>query len=374
MQTDSRAKRVMPAPLPPAETNPPAIFPMNNTSFPIGAQAGVGHIPVLLHEAVAFLTPRPGGVYVDATFGGGGHTRKILEASAPDGQVLALDADLEAVARAERLISETGVGDRLRVVHANFASLDEVVRDAGVGLVDGVLFDLGLSSFQLDDAGRGFSFRFGGPIDMRLDPSEGAPVAEMVNTLPEDELANIIYEFGEEPKSRRIARAIVRERERAPITRTDVLADIVASAVGGRRGADTHPATRTFQALRIARNRELSALTDGLNAALGALAPGGRLVSIAFHSLEDRIVKQFIATESAACICPPELPVCICDQQPRLRKVTGRAVKPGADEIAANPRARSAVLRAAERLPLESTGPAVSPSLQSGSGAERRTS
>lgn len=345
---------------------------MKTSRFPTGALAGTGHIPVLLREAIEFLAPRTGGTYVDATFGGGGHTRKILKASAPDGRVLALDADPEAVGRAERLIAEPGVGDRLRVVHANFARLGEIVRDAGVGPVDGVLFDLGLSSFQLDDAGRGFSFRFGGPIDMRLDPSEGAPVAEMVNTLPEDELANIIYEYGEEPKSRRIARAIVRERERAPITRTDVLADIVSNAVGGRRGADTHPATRTFQALRIARNRELSALTDGLSAALDALAPGGRLVTIAFHSLEDRIVKQFIATEAASCICPPELPVCVCDQHPRLRKLTGKAVKPGGDEIAANPRARSAVLRAAERLPLESTRRAASPNREAGSGVERR--
>ncbi len=310
---------------------------MQTTPGPQGGPAGAGHVPVLLREAIEFLAPRPSGVYVDATFGGGGHTRKILESSAPDGRVLALDADPEAVRRAERLMADPGIGNRLRIVHANFAHLGEVLREANVGPVDGVLFDLGLSSFQLDDAGRGFSFRTGGPIDMRLDPGEGAPVAEMVNTLPEVELANIIFEYGEEPKSRRIARAIVRERDRALITRTDVLAEIVANAVGGRRGADTHPATRTFQALRIARNRELSVLTDGLNAALDALAPGGRLVTIAFHSLEDRIVKQFIAAESATCVCPPGLPVCVCDQQPRLRKVTGKAVKPGADEVCGEP-------------------------------------
>lgn len=373
VQTDSRAKRVKAAPDPQAELHILAPDHMKTAPLPVGARAGAGHVPVLLREAIEFLAPRPGGVYIDATFGGGGHTRKILEASAPDGQVLALDADPQAIVRAGRLIVEPAIGDRLQVVHANFARLGEVVRAAGVGPVDGVLFDLGLSSFQLDDADRGFSFRFGGPIDMRLDPSEGVPVAEMVQTLSEDELANIIYEYGEEPKSRRIARAIVRERDRAPIIRTDVLADIVASAVGGRRGSDTHPATRTFQALRIARNRELSALTDGLNAVLDVLAPGGRLVTIAFHSLEDRIVKQFIATESASCTCPPELPVCVCDQQPRLRKVTGKAVKPGADEIAANPRSRSAVLRAAERLPLESTRAVALQSRNAGVGAERKT-
>jgi 16S rRNA (cytosine1402-N4)-methyltransferase len=362
VHTDGRAKWTQPASasVPRAHSNQPAVVQMPTDPSFRPETTAPGHIPVLLREAIAYLAPRPGGVYVDATFGGGGHTRKILEASAPDGRVLALDADPEAVRRAERLIADQDLGDRLRIVHANFAHLGDVLRDAVVGTVDGALFDLGLSSFQLDDAGRGFSFRAAGPIDMRLDPGEGAPVAEMVNTLPEDELAAIIFEYGEEPKSRRIARAIVRERERAPITRTDILADIVAYAVGGRRGADTHPATRTFQALRIARNRELSALADGLHAALDALAPGGRLVTIAFHSLEDRIVKQFIAAESATCVCPPDLPVCVCDQQPRLRKVTGKAVRPGADEITANPRARSAVLRAAERLPIES-------------GAERRT-
>lgn len=311
-----------------------------------------GHVPVLLREAVELLSPRDDGRYVDGTFGGGGHTRAILAASAPGGQVLAIDADPEAVARGERLAGEPGLGNRFRIVQANFAEMGDVVRRMAFGPLDGVLLDLGLSSFQLDDPGRGFSFRGGGPLDMRIDPEEGEPVAQMVNELPAVDLARIIFEFGEEPRGRRIAGAIVREREREPFATTDRLAAVVAAALGGRRGSDTHPATRTFQALRIAQNRELESLSSGLRAAVGALAPGGRLVTIAFHSLEDRIVKQFIAAESAACVCPPELPVCVCDQTPRLRKVTGRAVKPSAEEIAANPRSRSAVLRAAERLPL----------------------
>ncbi len=309
-----------------------------------------GHLPVLLREAVEYLAPRSGGRYVDATFGGGGHTRAILAASAPDGRVLALDADPDAIRRGERLADHPTSAGRLQVVHANFSDLSDVVDSAGFGPVNGVLFDLGLSSFQLDDAARGFSFRFGGPLDMRFDPEQGDPVARMVNESAAEDLARILFEYGEEPRARRIAAAIVRERERAPFETTDRLADVVARAAGGRRGSDTHPATRTFQALRIAQNQELESLAAGLRAAVDVLAPGGRLVTIAFHSLEDRIVKQFIAAEAATCVCPPELPICVCDQSPRLAKVSGRAVRPGSGEIAANPRARSAVLRAAERL------------------------
>lgn len=318
-------------------------------------ETSAGHLPVLLREVITSLAPRSGGRYVDATFGGGGHTRAILAASAPDGQVLALDADPEAVQRGDRLVRGSASAGRLRIVHANFSELSDVVDAAGFGPVDGVLFDLGLSSFQLDDAARGFSFRFGGPLDMRFDPEQGDPVARMVNESAAEDIARILFEYGEEPRARRIAAAIVRERERAPFETTDRLAEVVARAAGGRRGSDTHPATRTFQALRIAQNRELESLVAGLRAAVDVLAPGGRLVTIAFHSLEDRIVKQFIAAEAARCVCPPELPICVCDQTPRLAKITGRAVKPGSDEIAANPRARSAVLRAAERLPSAQT-------------------
>ena len=308
------------------------------------------HQPVLLEEAVAALRPRPGGRYLDGTFGGGGHARALLAASAPDGIVLALDADPEAMARALALRDEPGIGKRLIPVRANFADLAAVAWERGIAPLDGILLDLGLSSFQLDAPERGFAFRFAGPLDMRFDPETGTPASELVNTLPERELADLIWRYGEEPGSRRIARAIVREREEAPIETTIRLAEIVARALGGRRGRETHPATRTFQALRIATNAELAALEVALAGAVEVLAPGGRLAVIAFHSLEDRVVKRFVERESAACVCPPEIPVCVCGHRPRLVKVTRRAVRPEAAELAANPRARSAVLRVAERL------------------------
>lgn len=277
-----------------------------------------GHRPVLLQQAVAGLLPRSGGRYLDGTFGGGGHARALLETSAPDGIVLALDADPDAMLRATVLQREPGVGDRLIPVHANFADLATVARERGMAPLDGILLDLGLSSFQLDQAERGFAFRHEGPLDMRFDPEMGVPASELINTLPERELADLIWRYGEEHGSRRIARAIVHERDREPIASTTRLAAIVARALGGRRGRDTHPATRTFQALRIATNQELAALESALAGAVDALAPGGRLAVIAFHSLEDRIVKRFIERESAACLCPPETPVCVCGHRPRL--------------------------------------------------------
>jgi 16S rRNA (cytosine1402-N4)-methyltransferase len=306
----------------------------------------------LLHEAVAALRPRPGGRYLDGTFGGGGHTRALLHASAPDGVILALDADPTAIARAVAMRDEfeVGEGHRLIPVRANFANLASVAHDHEMTALDGVLLDLGLSSFQLDAPERGFAFRHDGPLDMRFDPARGVPASHLVNTLPERELADLIWRYGEEPGSRRIARAIAREREREPIMTTTRLAEIVARALGGRRGRDIHPATRTFQALRIATNDELAALEAALAGAIEVLGPGGRLAVIAFHSLEDRIVKRFIERERAACVCPPEAPVCVCAHTPRLRKVTRRAIRPDAAESEANPRARSAVLRVAERL------------------------
>lgn len=310
-----------------------------------------GHQPVLLDAAIAALRPRPGGRSIDGTFGGGGHTRAVLAASAPDGMVLALDADAEAIARALAMRDEPGVGTRLVPVQANFADLAEIARDRGFAPVDGILLDLGLSSFQLDAAERGFAFRHEGPLDMRFDRARGEPASALVNRLSERELADLIWRYGEEPGSRRIARAIVRAREQAPIATTTQLAEIVAQALGGRRGREIHPATRTFQALRIATNQELAALEAALAGAVDVLAPEARLAVIAFHSLEDRIVKRFIERESATCVCPPQAPICTCGQRPRLRKVTRRVIRPDAAEIAANPRARSAVLRVAERLP-----------------------
>ena len=313
--------------------------------------ADVGHQPVLLDEAIALLAPRPGGRYLDGTFGGGGHTRALLAATAPDGIVLALDADPAAISRAEALAASLDRPEQLRPVQTNFVHLADVARESGLIPLDGVLLDLGLSSFQLDEAARGFSFQGDGPLDMRFDPTAGPSAADLVSQLPEAELADLLWRFGEEPNSRRIARAIVQERQREPVASTGRLATIVERASGGRRGRAAHPATKTFQALRIAVNAELEVLEQALEGAVEVLAPGGRLVVIAFHSLEDRIVKRFIERESATCVCPPQLPVCICNHRPRLQRLTRRAVRPSPAEIAANSRSRSAVLRAAQRLP-----------------------
>jgi 16S rRNA (cytosine1402-N4)-methyltransferase len=309
-----------------------------------------GHAPVMLAEALDALAVRPGGRYIDATFGGGGHAGAMLDRSAPDGRVLALDTDPEAQARAERLAASLDHPDRLAFRRTNFAEIGAVARDAGFSGVDGILFDFGLSSFQLDDPGRGFAFRFEGPLDMRMDPETGIPVSQLLVTIDEPGLVRMLRAYGEEPRARQIARAIIAERERGPIETTGQLAALVERAVGGRRGAKIHPATKTFQALRIAVNDELGTIERGLNDAIDLLAPGGRLVTIAFHSLEDRLAKSIIAAESATCICPPELPVCTCGADPRLRRVGGSR-KPGTDEIAHNPRARSAIMRVAERLP-----------------------
>lgn len=308
-----------------------------------------GHQPVMLAEVIAALRPKSDGRYLDGTFGGGGHTEALLLASAPGGRVLAIDADPAAAARAADLAERFGQ-DRFAFVHANFAGLGEIACEHGMAPLDGILLDLGLSSFQLDEAERGFSFRWDAPLDMRFNPDAGVTAADVVNDLPVQELADLIWRYGEERRSRRIASAIERARATAPIRTTGQLAGIVEDALGGRRGAPTHPATQTFQALRIAVNDEFGVLERALAGAMNVLAPGGRLAVIAFHSLEDRIVKQFMAGEARTCICPPEQPVCTCDHRARLRLVV-RGQKPGLDEVKRNSRSRSAVLRVAERLP-----------------------
>ena len=293
----------------------------------------------------------PGGRYLDGTFGGGGHTRALLAASAPDGRVLALDADPAAIARGEQLRAE--FGSRLHLREGNFADLGRFAREEGFVPIDGILLDLGLSSFQLAEGGRGFSFASDGPLDMRFGPSATETAAAIVNGRDETELADLIFRYGEERWARRIARAIVRERERAPIETTAALAALVARSVAsaGAGRERIHPATRTFQALRIAVNQELSVLEEALAGALAVLAPGGRLAVIAFHSLEDRIVKQFMRREATDCLCPPGLPVCVCGHLATLRLVERKGLRPGEAEIAANPRSRSAIMRVAERLP-----------------------
>ena len=310
-----------------------------------------GHLPVLAEEVLVMLAPRSGSLQIDATLGGGGHTERILEATNPDGRLLGLDADPAAITRVERRLRPV-YGDRLVLRQSNFRELAEVAPEAGFGAVDGTLFDLGLSSFQLADTERGFGFRAGGPLDMRFDTSRGVPAAELLATLDAAELTALFRRYGEEPKAGRIARAIVDARREAPVETAEELAALVVRVVppNPRQPRRTHPATRVFQALRIAVNEELEALEAGLAAAVDLLRPGGRLVVLSYHSLEDRIVKRFLAAERRGCVCPPELPVCVCGRNPRVRLLTRRSVTPTPEEVAANPRSRSARLRAAERL------------------------
>jgi 16S rRNA (cytosine1402-N4)-methyltransferase len=312
-----------------------------------------GHRPVLLEEALAGLVTSPDGIYVDGTFGGGGHAGVLLERY-PEARLVALDRDPEAIARAEAMRIRFG-HNRLLPRHANFADVQEELAELGIEAVDGVLLDLGLSSFQLDSPERGFAIRLDGPLDMRFNPTNGDSAADLVAQLPESELADLIWRYGEERRSRPIARAIVQERAKHPIDTTGHLAEIVERTIGRRKGSPGHPAVRTFQALRIAVNAEFEALDRALGAAVRVLRSGGRLAVISFHSLEDRIVKQFIVRESATCVCPPEQVICTCDTQPTLRRVGG-ARKPSDSEIDENPRARSAVLRVAERLDSSITG------------------
>jgi 16S rRNA (cytosine1402-N4)-methyltransferase len=311
------------------------------------AHCSLLHRPVLLAEAVAALLPRAGGRYLDGTFGGGGHAAALLAASAPDGRVLALDRDPAAIERGAALAAEWG--GRLVVRQADFRDLAAAARAEGVAPLDGLLLDLGVSSFQLDQAERGFSFQADGPLDMRMDPTGGRPASALVNELPEGELADLIYQYGEERASRRIARSIVQARARAPLRTTGDLARAVTAAIGRPPGG-LHPATRTFQALRIAVNDELGALERALAGALEVVRPSGRIVVISFHSLEDRIVKQFFRREATDCLCPPSLPVCQCGHRAQLRIITKHPITPGDAEAAANPRSRSAKMRVAERL------------------------
>jgi 16S rRNA (cytosine1402-N4)-methyltransferase len=307
-------------------------------------------VTVLPRETLDGLAPRPGGRYLDGTLGGGGHTALLLDASAPDGRVLGIDADADALERVRGRLPAAVASGRLLLRQGNFARMGEFAHEAVFTPVDGIVLDLGLSSDQLADRTRGFSFAADAPLDMRFDTGRGQSAAGMVNTLDEADLADLLWRYGEERRSRPIARRMVEQRERKPIERTGELARLVASVVHGRPGG-IHPATRTFQALRIAVNDELGSLEAALPQAVGVLTPGGRLAIISFHSLEDRIVKQFFQREARGCVCPPELPACVCGRLPTLRIVTRHPITAGVDELARNPRARSAKLRVAERLP-----------------------
>jgi 16S rRNA (cytosine1402-N4)-methyltransferase len=299
------------------------------------------------------LQVRPQGVYIDGTVGAGGHSLSILQ-QADSARLLGLDVDPVALAIASERLRPGIEEGRARLVQSNFASLDEVAEKEGFAPADGVLLDLGVSSMQLDTPERGFSFRTDGPLDMRLDPREPVTAADLVNSLPENELADLIYKYGEEPASRRIARRIVDAREREPFRTTAQLEAVVYGALGGKVAGRTrhtiHPATKTFQALRIAVNRELEVLEEGVAAAVRVLKPGGRLAVISFHSLEDRVVKLFIRQEQKGCICPPEYPVCLCGRKPTLRAINSKPIEAGPEEARQNPRSRSAKLRVAERV------------------------
>jgi 16S rRNA (cytosine1402-N4)-methyltransferase len=307
------------------------------------------HRSVMLHEVIVSLGCRPGGVWVDGTLGGGGHAEAILQNTMPDGLLIGIDADEEALAETQKRLAPFGT--RKILVKGNFADMETILAERKIGKVDGILLDLGVSSHQLDTAARGFSFTLNGPLDMRMDRSRGMGADELIRTLPAEELERIIRDYGEERMARRIARAIVGRRSLAPIRTTAELAGVVLGAMP--RGAERqkiHPATRTFQALRIAVNGELASLRRAVDSGMGRLARGGRLSIISFHSLEDRIVKDAFRTGEKGCLCPPDLPVCACGRKPTLKVLTRKPLTPGEAEIDENPRARSAKLRTAERI------------------------
>jgi len=310
------------------------------------------HQAVLYHEIIHALQPYPGGVYVDATLGAGGHAWGILQASQPGGRLLGMDLDPQALDLAQQRLAP--FGSRVTINQASYTTLNDQLAQLGWEGVNGIVLDLGISSMQVDTAARGFSFAADAPLDMRFDPQNPVSAADLVNRLPEQELANLIYRYGEERRSRQIARAIVNAR---PVHSTQQLAEIILKAYGAKqRKSHIHPATRTFQALRIEVNQELENLQSVLPQAVATLLPGGRLAVISFHSLEDRIVKQYFQHESRDCICPPRQPICTCGHQALIKLLTRSPLRPTEQEVARNPRVRSALLRIAEKLPVSPTG------------------
>ena len=302
------------------------------------------HLSVLAQEVLALLAPAAGGIYLDGTVGGGGHARLILE-SAPGSRLIGIDRDPAALRKAQEVL--TPYGERVILRHRRFSEAAEVLAELGVEALDGMLLDLGVSSHQLDTAERGFSFRADAPLDMRMDPTEGLTAAQVLHTAGEQELVRIFREYGEERYAGRIARRIVHTRSERPLETTGDLAELVRDAgPGGRIPSRIHPATRVFQALRIHVNGELEQVETGVRAGLDLLKPGGRLAVISFHSLEDRIVKQFFQQQAKGCICPPRIPICTCGHLPRVDLLTRKGVRASEEEVALNPRARSAVLRA----------------------------
>lgn len=304
------------------------------------------HIPVLMNESIEALDIKPAGTYVDATLGGGGHTRQILD-RLTTGRLYAIDKDDYALERARRELSD----HRLTLIKSDFRYISERLFELGAPSPDGVLFDLGVSSFQLDDGERGFSYMHDAPLDMRMDRNSGKSARDVVNEMPAAELMKVISEYGEERYASRIANAIDRERKIKPIETTFELSQIIKDAMPAHaRNEKQHPAKRTFQAIRIEVNDELAAVGEAVEKASDMLAPGGRIAVITFHSLEDRIVKKIFQQMAKGCICPPEFPQCVCGIKPKLKIINSKPYVPSNDEITKNPRSRSAKLRAAERL------------------------
>ena len=309
---------------------------------------GIDHTPVLCSEVVRLLAPRPAGVIVDGTVGLGGHAEALLEAE-PTVRLIGIDRDEKALERARQRLAPHA--PRATLFHAEYQDLDRPLDGIGIDRIDGLILDLGISSLQLDDASRGFSFRRDGPLDMRMDPTSGPSAAEWIATAPQTEIAEILATYGEERYAERVARAIDEARQHKPIDTTGALAEIVRAAVpAAYRRQRIDPATRSFQAIRIHINGELDALENGLRAGFDRLAYGGVLAVISFHSLEDRIVKRFFQHKAADCVCPPELPECVCDKRVEAEILTKRPVTPNPAEVEANPRARSAKLRAARKV------------------------
>ena len=306
------------------------------------------HEPVLSQEVVSLLDPRPGGVVVDGTVGLGGHAEALLQAE-PGVTVIGIDRDEEALYHATRRLAP--FKERVRLIHGNYRDCAEILETLEMEKIDGFLLDLGLSSLQLDTPDRGFSFRLDGPLDMRMDTTQQVTAAELVNHSPEEELVRILRDYGEERFARRIVRAILAARAKESIETTGRLAEIVHSAIPRKfHPKAIHPATRTFQALRIAVNEELANLKEGLEAGFQAIAPGGVIAVISFHSLEDRIVKGFFRYKALSCTCPPDFPVCVCDKKVEVEIITRKPIRPSPEEVAKNPRARSAKLRVARKL------------------------
>lgn len=304
------------------------------------------HLPVLLEETVDNLITDLHGIYVDCTVGGGGHLQLLASKLKTDATIIGLDKDVQVLKKTEEKLSRDGI----KLIPSDFRYLLQVLKDNGISAVDGIMMDLGVSSFQLDDVDRGFSFHGDARLDMRMDQQQALDAWQIVNEFPEEEISSILFKYGEEKYARRIARAICMQRKVQQIDTTLQLVDIIKAAVPARYQREKHPARRTFQALRIRVNGELDALETVLPQTLQVLKPGGRLCIITFHSLEDRIVKHFMVEKARGCICPPELPVCVCNHHPELKIITRKPIEPGDDECSRNPRARSARLRVGVRI------------------------